>query len=320
MALSPSKLLLAGLGVLLINTAREILQRVFLIHDQRVKASAGWPEATQWIEQARQTWFFPGDSLWFPFRWLEYGELGGANLAAIVTLLLATFLIWGLIGGGIARLAGLHLAKGQHRSARYALRFAYRQGWSYLIAPLLPLSALTVLCLVLNAAGRVSSWIPGMGENVAGVLWGLWVVIGLAGVLLRWLVLFGWPLMVVAISTEDSDGFDGLSRSYGMILDRPWYALLLTIGAVVMGTLACQVLNVFLEITWQFTTSQLSLGFGAENNSSAFVFWRRAWSYLLPTYGVSYFWTSATLIYFLLRQSDDGSPLTQIATYRDEPS
>ena len=59
----------------------------------------------------------------------------------------------------------------------------------------------------------------------------------LAGLLMALLLLgllFGWPLMWGTISTEGTDSFDALSRSYAYLFQRPlhylFYALVAAIG------------------------------------------------------------------------------------------
>ena len=47
--------------------------------------------------------------------------------------------------------------------------------------------------------------------------------------------LVGWPLMIATISTEGTDSFDALSRSYSYVYQAPWQYLWYGFLAVVYG-------------------------------------------------------------------------------------
>ena len=80
---------------------------------------------------------------------------------------------------------------------------------------------------------------------VFGLFFGITFVLGdirgrlaLAAVLMLGLImavvlvgLVGWPLMNATISTEGSDSFDALSRSYSYVYQVPWHCLWYAAGA-----------------------------------------------------------------------------------------
>ena len=126
---------------------------------------------------------------------------------------LATLLVWSIFGGAITRIAALQLAREERISLVKALRFSLGKTLSYFASPLMPLLALAAF----SAGVFVIVGLP-MNSD-AGLIWSglVWVfVLGLGvlvGVLLLGL-LFGWPLMWATISTEGTDTFDALSRTY----------------------------------------------------------------------------------------------------------
>ena len=85
-----------------------------------------------------------------------------------------------------------------------------------------------------------------LGLLLAGLVWPLALVGGLLmGIFMLGLV-FGWPLMWGAISTEGTDSFDALSRSYSYVYQRPYHYLFYSIVQVprparrTAGLLLCQ--------------------------------------------------------------------------------
>ena len=47
----------------------------------------------------------------------------------------------------------------------------------------------------------------------------------------------GWPLMAPTVSTEGTDTFDALSRSYAYVYQRPLAYLLYAVAATIIGIL-----------------------------------------------------------------------------------
>lgn len=243
------------------------------------------------------------------------------ELAYEWTVLLWTLLVWGLVGGAICRLAALQFARHERRGVVYALKFSFRQGLSWLIAPLLPLTGIGCLAAVNALLGLVVAAEQSLtGLGVLRVL----LVVNLALSYLMTLLLLGlglgWPLMIAAISTEDSDGFDGLSRSFGFLWDRPWHAVGLTAfgtGLFLVGRTAL-VAGVELLMFLFKWSSQLATPEGLQSHLFLGSFSNACLS-LIAAFGPSFFFTAVTVIYFLMRQSDDGTPLTAVVDIRDEP-
>ena len=63
------------------------------------------------------------------------------------------------------------------------------------------------------------------------------LVAGLLMAILLLGLLFGWPLMWATISTEETDSFDALSRSYAYVFQRPLHYLFYAFVAGVVGWL-----------------------------------------------------------------------------------
>ncbi|MDA0284414.1 MAG: hypothetical protein O3B86_13775, partial [Planctomycetota bacterium] len=159
----------------------------------------------------------------------------------------------------------------------------------------------------------------------------------------------GWPLMIAAISTEDSDGFDGLSRGFGYLIDRPWNAGLLAIVSLSIFAVSRFVVAILIGLTISLGANAISRGYGTElvesspsvfnasvsvaasleatlTNRVAFawpdsiagiaiVVWIGIPAVMLAGFGPSFFWSATTVTYFLLRHSDDGTPLDAVTDW-----
>ncbi len=173
-------------------------------------------------------------------------------------------------------------------------------------------------------------------DVIALVMSLLWFVMALAsfavGVLLIGLF-FGWPLMWPTISTEGTDSFDALSRSYSYTFQRPLFYFLYVIAAGVLGLLASFIVFMLAAITQHLGYWAISWGAGRERagelfaamidpstvdgslHSAAMVlrFWSGCISLLAISFVYCYFWTAITKIYFLLRLKVDGTEMDEIA-------
>lgn len=256
------------------------------------------------------------------------------SIAWNVTLLLWSLIVWSIIGGALARMTAMQFAKRERISIREAVRFSGRQALSYLVAPGLPLAGVGVL-IVVNIVLALIGSVPVAGGPVLGALWGLVLLTSFLMTMLLVGIVAGWPLMIAAISTEDSDGFDGLSRSYAFLLDRPWYTLLLAGVGLAGGLMGWFVLNVLMELTVHLASFSVSSGYVGESElrlplsgTAAFQAtgaastaeylisgWMTLFSGLLAGFGPSFFFCAFTVIYFLVRKSDDGTELGQVAVF-----
>jgi hypothetical protein len=148
-----------------------------------------------------------------------------------------TLATWAVFGGAITRIAAIQIARNDRIGLAEALRFTLARWRSYFFASFAPLLGIAFIALGLVLFG-IGNLIPGFAEVWDGVLW--FVPLGL-GLLMAFVLvgLIGWPMIHATLSTEGSDSFDALSRSYSYVYQKPWnylwYALVaLAYGAVVV--------------------------------------------------------------------------------------
>ena len=230
------------------------------------------------------------------------------NVATGWTGLLWALLLWAIFGGAITRMASVRFARDESVGARASLKFSVSKWQSFCYAPLLPLLAVGVVTAVAYGTNLFDQWITGSSGSLLAMLGFVPILCGFCITWLLVLTVLTWPLMVVAISCEGSDGFDGLSRAFGYLLNRPAYATWL-------GGLAWLLCMGISWIAWWFIDAAIwltdwSLGDVVSKTSA------EIWVLTLDAFRlailVSLFWSATTVIYFLLRQSDDGTPLDEV--------
>jgi hypothetical protein len=168
-----------------------------------------------------------------PLVYLVHPKAGFWNHLYFLLVLVWTAFVWAVFGGAITRMAAVQIARRDKISPLEALRFTWERIISYFTAPLLPVVCTAVIVVFLIIFGLVH-FIPWLGDIWSGLLWPVVILAGLAmaAVLIG---LIGWPLMVATISTEGSDNFDALSRSYSYIYQYPWHYAWYCLVATVYG-------------------------------------------------------------------------------------
>jgi hypothetical protein len=169
-----------------------------------------------------------------PFVYLVDSRAGFWQELYFLLVIVWTVFTWSVFGSAITRMAAVQLARKDRVGMVEALRFVWARIVSYFTAPLLPLLFIGVCVVALFFFGLIHM-IPWFGD----VLWSglFWPLIILAGIVMAVVLigLIGWPLMCATISTEGSDNFDALSRSYSYIYQSPWHFLWYSVLAVVYG-------------------------------------------------------------------------------------
>jgi hypothetical protein len=244
------------------------------------------------------------------------------------TRLLWALIVWAVFGGAIARIAALEIAGKGSPSLRESLRHSTRYLISSLGGPLLPIVGIGCFWIVAAGLGLVGL-IPGIGPLLVGSLWFLPLICGafLAVILIG--IGVAWPLMYCTISTEGSDAFDALSRAYSYIFGRPWYALWIALATAVYASIVTSFLFLASEYAVDLASWAVAGGMGDEKVDAGMSplpgtvaahlvqFWMRGLGTLLVAYTYSYFWTAATIAYFLLRHAEDATPFNH--AYWPEP-
>jgi len=272
-----------------------------------------------------------------------------------IIFLLGSLAIWAFFGGAIYRISALHAAREEKISIRQALKFSAGKFLSFFTAPLIPLAIIVALGVLMLIGGLLGNlW--GFGAILVGVLFFLAILLGLLIAFLLVGLVGGFGLMYPTIAVEGSDSFDAISRSYSYIFARPWRSLLYGGVALIYGTLTYLFVRLFAYVALAATHTFVNWGIwtggtdlaanaskldamwtmptfdrfhgpiswaamsGAEKIGAFFV---AIWVYiivgLVAAYLLSYFASSTTMIYYLLRlrRKVDATDLDDV--YVEEP-
>ncbi|HEY7427032.1 MAG TPA: hypothetical protein VH682_22545, partial [Gemmataceae bacterium] len=149
-------------------------------------------------------------------------------------VMLWTLATWAVFGGAITRIAAVQVTRGEKIGLREAVRFTVQRILSYLMAPLFPLAFVFVI-LIFMAIFGIIHMIPVFGDIVwDGLLWWLMLICGLV-MAVTLVGLVGWPLMSATISTEGTDSWEAVSRSYSYVYQKPWHYIWYGLVAIAYG-------------------------------------------------------------------------------------
>ncbi len=256
-----------------------------------------------------------------------------SDVAFLWIQILWALIVWSIFGGAIARIAAVQFARDENIGMVAALKFSLSRILGIFSAPLFSAVAVGGLWLVGVVFGMIGN-IPYLGDAIVGILWIVPLLLGFLAMFVL-LGLAGWPLMTATIGVEDSDAFDGFSRTYSYIFGRPWsfaWQLLVALG---FGIVAVAIVSLFAKGIVYLAAFSVGGGMGIEKLSAllrespvsaqllnsaepitlgmrAATMWMHVVALLISGFASSYFWTAYTIIYFLLRQRDDGVELNEV--------
>lgn len=362
-AVAPSVLLAAAAGTLVTPLARYVGAYVFLNADDREAMRTfasidGYPPApppgasiaTQ-VPQAIEGYLphVPSaiEEAYFgyvePFWRLFHLDLPLRHAAFYVFVSLWTIAVWAFFGGIITRLAVNRLGPQQNPNGRETVTFVARRYLQYFFAPLYPLLGIAVIVLLMIPLGLLMRL--DVGVVLAGIVW---IVVVLLGLIAAWLLiglLFGWPLMWPAISSErDGDAFDAFSRSYAYVYGKPLHYLFYVIVAALFGTLCWALVHYGATMVVEFGFWAASWGSGGERMQVIRELAHRApWHIgsgerfgtleagaalistslllvrlLVTAFTFAFFWVNASAIYLLLRSDVDGKEVDEVYQLDEE--
>jgi hypothetical protein len=252
-------------------------------------------------------------------------------LACLILSSLWSLAVWAFFGGAITRIAAVQLASDERVGWGEALRWAGAKWPAYVAAPLFPMLGVLLAVVPLFVVGLLLK--ANFGVLLVGLIWPLLFVAGLIMTLLLLGVIFGWPLMWATISSEGTDSFDALSRTYAYVFQRPLRYLFYAVVAAILGVLGWLLVeNIAAGIVW-LTAWGASWGSGAERmdeitrhrlegmagaGAAMIGFWAGCVKLLALGYMAGYFWTASTAIYFLLRRDVDATEMDEVFLEADK--
>ncbi len=337
MAFDLRKLVIAALGLALLQLGWSILDRMFpdssaITPDNPVTRlpidfdfrTETWTSGALWQAHTRLTQ--PIRNLLSPLLALFDPHSGWLAMLHALFAVSWLFLVWGICGGAICRIAAVRVARMQQTGLGEALGFARRRAVPLILSPFIPLGGLT-FCSVILAGFGLLYWLPAAGSALGGVLFAIPLIVGLIMTAMVVALTVGWPLLQAAIASGAEDALDALSRSFGYVNQRIGSLAALAgfawlegmIGIVLMNLLAVAVLRL---TEWGLglmgPAARIAPIFGGAGEaqpvvaSAAHSFWLGVVNLVAHGWAYSFFWTAATLIYLWLRHDVDGTPWEEI--------
>jgi hypothetical protein len=237
--------------------------------------------------------------------------------------------VWSIIGAAITRMAALRLTRNEKVTAGAAWSYGWERWTSYVAGPVMIIGGALLIAVPLMLAGLVARF--DFGALLVSLGWPLMILLGVALAVLTIGASVGWPLMWATISVEGTDAFDGISRTFSYIFNRPMRTIAYVMLSSFIGLIAVAILAVIVKQFDAMLVWGISLGAGSERaaqlipgtentadgallaGAKMLIRFFSGIIKLVPlAYAVNFFWYSATQIYLLLRNAEDGAEFDEV--------
>ncbi len=310
------KLILGAVGILAIQGGWSLLARAFGQTQPGLLEIPKWFELTSIENLTGETLgsvpgviIEPFRVVTAPFLTLFRRGTGLSSWFQAALMGLWAVMVWGIAGGALARIAVVQAA-GDHRvGLRSAIKFALQKALSLIGAPLTPLFAVALFAVGAASVGLIARIPWGIGSTLAAVLGFVPLFLGLAMALILVGLAVGWPLMHATVAAEGEDAPDALSRSYSYVNQRLARFTIHGLASLVIGSLGVILVTTFAGLVIHLAEWGVELGGGSifEPADRGGQFWLGVVGLFVHAWVYSYFWTSASIIYLILRSDVDGT-------------
>ncbi|MFG0251475.1 MAG: hypothetical protein ACF8NJ_01215 [Phycisphaerales bacterium JB038] len=279
--------------------------------------------------------------------WARLGNLGSTlwhnHTVFSIVFGVLLILLFCFAGGAISRMTALDLSEGRAMRSTEGIGFSLARFRGSLLSLLFfPIVAL-LLCLLIAVVWGILLRFPAL--NIIGALGcGLALLLGLIVVLIGVGFLACFSLMVPALAVEQTDGYDAQQRAYAYLLARPGHLVLYTLLALIQGAVALTIIWVVALATLNLTAAlagwiggdavqEMAGGWsrlledrevwmlsGTQRFAAGLIgIWRAILAALVAAFLISFYFSSQTIIYLLLRWEADGEAIepTDLAAAAD---
>jgi hypothetical protein len=259
-----------------------------------------------------------------------------------------TLVVISVAGGGLCRIAALQFARDEKPGIIESLRFSKERFLSFLAVPLLPAGVIILIGLFIFLLGLAGN-IPRVGE----LLIGIFMLPGSIGGALIAIILIGTfvglHIMFPAIAYDGSDCFDAIGRCFSYVFSRPWRMCFYMATATVYGAVCYTFVRFFafllLRVTYEFLRLGVMVDSSNKQVNKLTAIWRGPgfmslhstpiptttnWSEsfaafliylallvvvgLLVSFVISFYFSTGTIIYALMRKKVDNTATEDIYT------
>ncbi|HEB60569.1 MAG TPA: hypothetical protein ENJ06_01975 [Phycisphaeraceae bacterium] len=289
-----------------------------------------------WTMSPAAAWAGIGEA-WGEINILLKKIWSGHKVFSVVFALILVFL-WCIGGGAISRMTALDMTRGKSIRASEGLGFTLAKLADLLLGLFLfPLLAV-FFGIIIAVIWGVLLRFPGLNV-LGGILYVIALLLGLLMVLISVGFLGSFSLMIPAVAVESSDAYDSQQRAYAYLLARPGLLLLYTALALLQGIIAVTLLWLILLWTLNLTAWLASLIGGGEVITMAggleqlaeqkplwmlggsehltgiiIGVWRYLAAGMVGAFIISFYFSSQTIIYLLMRRAVDGEEIEKQVT------
>jgi hypothetical protein len=274
----------------------------------------------------------------------------GLYLGSLLLLTVFSLLVIAFAGACISRFSALELAGVERAPLKDIVTFASSRLWTFIKAPVAPFLILLAIGTVL-ALVSIAGAIPWIGPIIIGMVFVGFLGVSFILMLLLLGILGGFNLLYPTIAVEGADSFDAMSRSFAYVYARPWRLVFYTVTSLIYGVITFLFIAFAAYLVLLLTHTFVGWGmdlfgthYGAYSGLPALetlwpspqflqlihpINWYAMswpefigaaflhfWVFLLiagtGAYVVSYYFSSHTIIYLLLRRSVDGQGIKEI--------
>jgi hypothetical protein len=264
-----------------------------------------------------------------------------------IILFFIALILFSVAGGAICRGAALQFSRDERYGITPCLKFALKKFIPLFCAPLAPMIFVAACGLIVLVFGLIAN-IPWAGEIFLAIVFIIVLIAGLCMTLAIVGAGGGINLMPSVIAYEHSDSFDAVNRSCSYIYTRPWRFSFYTLLAAVYGSICYLFVRffAFLMLTvsrWFLSIIIWTEGSKAEQMSKLDVIWPKPEFFnflgsgleisknltegvaagvvylsvlviagLVIAFVVSFYFSAGTIIYCLLRNKIDNTPLDNV--------
>jgi hypothetical protein len=202
-----------------------------------------------------------------PLTRLAHAEGLGAG-AAFLLAGVWVMVVWALVGGAIARIAAIYLARGELIGPVAALQSSAQSWISTFSAPAFSFGVIAMFVVLLVCVGFLIRLT--ILAFLAALLWPVALVVGIAIAIFSIGLAVGWPLMWATTATERTDSFDAVSRGYAYVYQRPLHLVCFVAAATGLGLLAQAAVSLVVDASLAATRGAVEVGAGEEYAAQLF--------------------------------------------------
>ncbi|MEW4568164.1 hypothetical protein AB1L88_09875 [Tautonia sp. JC769] len=259
---------------------------------------------------------------------IDRGRLGPGRSSAAAFWALA---VWGVIGGGIGRLAVARLDPMREEVGAWSgVRFMGRRLRSLIAAPLGLLVGVGLLSLPSALIGLGMAFGGPGAEAIGSGLLVVPLLLAIPAALLVLLLVIGWPLMVLTVAVEGEDGFESVSRTASYVRHRAGVLVGSIVLSVAAGAVGLVLVSQLARLVVHLVGWGLAIGGPEGVIAPGFAWsgagmgswpvgwdrWQEGVGLVLHAWAFSYAWSAMARIYVVLRGEVDGTPWPDL--YRPE--